>query len=121
VSSIHASGCNCIGFGEMGIGNSSAAALIMAVTTGTGVEDCIGKGTGTNEEQLNTKIKTLLTVYNKHVSAKKNITSALDVLSAFGGFEIAMMTGAYLEAAKRKMVIVVDGFISTAALLVAQQ
>lgn len=114
------SGCNCIGFGEMGIGNSSSAALIMSAITRHAVDVCTGKGTGTNKEQLSTKIKTLQTVYEKHI-ATIDQSSAIDILSAFGGFEIAMMTGAYLCAAERKMIIVVDGFISTAALLVAQK
>ena len=120
VSAVHAAGCNCIGFGEMGIGNSSAAALIMSAITKLPIERCVGKGTGTNKKQFMTKIKTLESVYDMHIKTMAQPLSAIDVLSSFGGFEIAMMTGAYLEAAKRKMIIVVDGFISTAALLIAQ-
>jgi len=119
VRAIHMNNCNCVGFGEMGIGNTSSAALIMSAVTNIPVEACIGKGTGTNRDQLETKIKTLRTVFDKHKSNIRLDNKAIDILSAFGGFEIAMMTGAYLEAAKKEMLIIVDGFISTAALLVA--
>jgi nicotinate-nucleotide--dimethylbenzimidazole phosphoribosyltransferase len=120
LASVHTTGCNCIGFGEMGIGNTSSAALIMSVVTGLPVEQCAGKGTGVNREQMESKIKTLQKVYDKHIRVTKHLVSPIEVLRHFGGFEIAMMTGAYLEAAKRKMVIVVDGFICTSALLIAQ-
>jgi len=119
LAAVHLSGCNCIGFGEMGIGNTSSAALIMSAITALPVEQCVGKGTGTNKEQLATKIKTLQKVYKKHSKATAHPLSAINLLRSFGGFEIAMMTGAYLEAAKRSMVIVVDGFICTAALMIA--
>ena len=120
VNEIHLTGCNCIGFGEMGIGNTSSAALIMAAITKLPMEICVGKGTGTNKDQFDTKLKTLQTVYSKHIKKVGGISPAMDILRLFGGFEIAMMTGAYLEAAKKKMIIVADGFISTAALLAAQ-
>jgi len=120
VKDIHLAGCNCIGFGEMGIGNTSSAALIMAAITKLPLEICVGRGTGTNKDQFDTKLKTLQKVYEKHIKKTGANPSATDILRFFGGFEIAMMTGAYLEAAKNKMIIVVDGFISTAALLTAQ-
>lgn len=113
-----AEGCNCIGFGEMGIGNSSAAALIMHAITGLPLTDCVGKGTGTNEEQYKTKLTSL-----EKVAALHQITQLandpIKLLTAVGGFEIAMMVGAYLGAVENKMVIVVDGFIATASLLIA--
>lgn len=111
-------GCNCIGFGEMGIGNTSAASLIMSAITDMPVASCTGRGTGVNDEQLQTKISTLEEVFALH-NLDTLRTSPLSLLSAVGGFEIAMMTGAYLEAAAQKMIIVVDGFIAGAALLVA--
>lgn len=120
VKEIAQNGCNCIGFGEMGIGNTSSAALIMSAVTGLPVEQCTGRGTGVNDQQLQVKIRTLQQVYDKHqLSLYKDQPVAL--LSRIGGFEIAMLTGAYLEAATQKMIIVVDGFITTAALLLAQQ
>lgn len=118
VSTIAANGCNCIGFGEMGIGNTSAAALIMHGITGLPLSACVGNGTGTNEEQYNTKLATLEKVAALH-RVIQIATNPLKLLAAVGGFEIAMMVGSYLSAAENKMVIVVDGFIATAALLIA--
>lgn len=113
-------GCNCIGFGEMGIGNTSAASLIMSAVTGLAVEACTGRGTGTSDEQLQTKIRTLQAVAQKQQLGTCQ-GDAIGLLSKIGGFEIAMMTGAYLQAAAEKMIILVDGFISTAALLLAKE
>ena len=118
VAAIHKGGCNCIGFGEMGIGNTSSASLIMSAVLQMPIEECVGRGTGVNDEQLKIKIETLKKVQEKY--APQTHYSPLAILQTFGGFEIAMMAGAYLEVAKRKMIIVVDGFISTAALLIAK-
>jgi nicotinate-nucleotide--dimethylbenzimidazole phosphoribosyltransferase len=118
VRNIAATGCNCIGFGEMGIGNTSAASLIMSAITGYPIGECVGRGTGVNDEQLLIKINTLEQVHKLHQLQKHK--DAVELLSLVGGFEIAMMTGAYIEAAAQKMVIVVDGFIATASLLLAQ-
>ena len=118
VRGIALSGSNTIGFGEMGIGNSSSAALIMSVLTGLPIESCAGRGTGANDEQLRIKIETLKKVLENHsVDALQNDIPML--LSTVGGFEIVMMCGAYLEAFQQDMVIVVDGFIATSALLAA--
>lgn len=120
IAQLAVSGCNCVGFGEMGISNTSCAALIMSAITGLSVEECTGKGTGLNTEQLHGKIETLKKVYAKH-QLQSLSKQPVNLLSKIGGSEVVMMTGAYLEAAKRNMIIVVDGFISTAALLVALQ
>lgn len=118
VQDIIASGSNCVGFGEMGIGNTSSAALIMSAITGIPIEECTGRGTGVTDEQLNTKMNTLKTVFDKHqLNLLKD--EPFELLSKVGGFEIAMMTGAYLKAYQEKCTIVVDGFIATAALLIA--
>lgn len=120
VTNIAATGCNCLGFGEMGIGNTSSASLIMSAITGLPIEQCVGRGTGANDEQLITKINTLKQVYQYH---QLNLLThqPVNLLTKIGGFEIAMMAGAYLKAAAFNMVIVVDGFISTAALLIAKK
>lgn len=108
-------GTNIIGLGEMGIGNTSSAALLMSAFTQTPIENCVGKGTGLEGKGLDVKTQILKQVQQKHV----NKTEALDILATFGGYEIAMMTGAFLQAAKLNMTILVDGFIVTAALLAA--
>lgn len=107
--------CNCIGFGEMGIGNTSSASLIMSSLTDISLDDCIGSGTGLDYLQLEHKHRILRRAKQFH----QNTKTPLQVLTTFGGFEIAMMVGAYLQAAELKMLIVVDGFIATSALLVA--
>ena len=112
-----ASGCNLIGFGEMGIGNTSAAALLLARLADLPIADCTGRGTGLDDAGLLRKIDILQQVLQRHPDA----LSPLAVLATFGGFEIAMMVGAYLAAAQARMTILVDGFITSAALLVASR
>lgn len=113
---LHRQGCNVIGFGEMGIGNTSAASLLMSVFTNTPIGDCVGAGTGSNVQQLAQKKAVLQQVMVAHPMPK----SPVQALATFGGFEIAMITGAILEAASLRMMIVIDGFIVTSALLAAE-
>lgn len=120
VANLALQGSNTIGFGEMGIGNTSSAALIMSAITGIPVENCAGRGTGVNDEQLATKISTLQKAFQFH-QLQQYSNQPITLLSKVGGYEIAMMTGAFLAAAEHHMIIVVDGFITTAALLLAQQ
>ena len=115
VSHQYQNGCNCIGFGEMGIGNTSSAALLMHCLTAIPLDQCVGRGTGLNDDQLQNKLSVLQQALNQH----EGITEPLDILATFGGFETAMMVGAYLKAAELGMLILVDGFIAGAALLVA--
>lgn len=109
--------CNIIGFGEMGIGNTSSASMLMHLLTDIPLEDCIGAGTGLDNNGLERK-RTVLEVALDFHGKKAN---PMDVLSTFGGFEIAMMCGAMLKAAELKMIIMVDGFIATSAFLMASQ
>ncbi len=111
-----ADGCNVIGFGEMGIANTSASSLLMHRFLGLPIEQCTGHGAGMVGEKLDYKTTVL-----KTVSEKYNPQTVEETLATFGGFEIAMMTGAMLEAKKQNMVILVDGFITTAAALTAIQ
>jgi len=101
--------------GEMGIGNTSAAALLLARLAGHDIAKCAGRGTGLDDAGLRRKLDVLGRVLALHESA----TGPLDALAAFGGFEIAMMAGAVLQAAALRRLIVVDGFIVGAAVLVA--
>ncbi|GLU50635.1 hypothetical protein Dfri01_00960 [Dyadobacter frigoris] len=109
-------GCNVIGFGEMGIGNTSSAAVLMSKLLAIPIEDCVGKGTGVNPDQYQNKITILQKAISNHAEVS---TDAIQVLQTFGGFEIAMMCGAFLAAAKEKMVLMVDGFIASSAFLCA--
>ena len=106
---------NAVLFGEMGIGNTSSAALIMARLTGLPLAQCVGRGTGLDEAAVQRK----LGVLQEALLANADAHAPLAVLQAFGGFEVAMMCGAMLEAAAQDRVIVIDGFIATSALLVA--
>jgi nicotinate-nucleotide--dimethylbenzimidazole phosphoribosyltransferase len=120
IKKIAGAGCNTVGFGEMGIGNTSSASLIMSAVLECTVSDCVGRGTGADDAQLQQKKEVLQSVEVHHQLASLS-QQPEELLRRVGGFEIAMMTGAYLEAAAHGMVIVVDGFIATAALLLAQQ
>ncbi len=110
-------GSNVIGFGEMGIGNTSAAAVLLSLLGGVPIEECVGRGTGLDDPGLARKKEILAqAIKNNPVDT----SSALAVLATFGGFEIAMMAGAMLKAAELKMIVLVDGFITSAALLAAR-
>lgn len=112
---VAADGCNVLGFGEMGIANTSAASLLMHRLTGLPLADCLGRGTGVDDEQFRHKAAILHTAAEKHSA----ISASLDVLATFGGFEIAQMVGAMLAAAEAGLVLLIDGFIASSALLVA--
>lgn len=120
VAGLASQGCNCIGFGEMGIGNTSSASLIMSFITGIPVAECAGRGTGVNDEQLDQKKTALQQAFLRHAPAIAADPGPFSILQRVGGFEIAMLTGAYVKAAELKMLILVDGFITTAALLLAR-
>ena len=115
VQKIAKSGSNCIGFGEMGIGNTATAAVLMAVLCDYSIENCVGKGTGIDIEKLNFKIEILTKSINNY-SCSNDLDSKL---AHFGGFEIMQMAGGMLEAHKNNMLILVDGFISSVAFLIA--
>ena len=106
---------NALLLGEMGIGNTSAASLLLARLTGLDIEVCTGAGTGLDAPAVQRKAAVLREVLVRHSQA----TAPLDALAALGGFEIATMVGAVLQAASERRVIVVDGFIATSAVLVA--
>jgi nicotinate-nucleotide--dimethylbenzimidazole phosphoribosyltransferase len=106
---------NVVGFGEMGIGNTTAAAALMHKLTGIPVAQCVGAGTGLSADGVLHKQRVIEAAVAKHATALE----PLDVLATFGGLEIAMMAGAMLKAAELRKVLLIDGFIVTSALLVA--
>jgi nicotinate-nucleotide--dimethylbenzimidazole phosphoribosyltransferase len=108
---------NVLLLGEMGIGNTSSAALLLARLGGFDIDACVGRGTGLDDAGFAHKRAVLERVLLLHDACR----APLDVLAAFGGFEIAMMAGAALQAAHERRVIVVDGFIVGAAILVASK
>ncbi len=110
----HQQGCNVIGFGEMGIGNTASASALMSRLGNLLIEQCTGRGTGLDDARLQRKTEIL-----REALAKHRTQNAFEALCAFGGFEIAMLCGALLKAAELRMVVLVDGFIATAAFWVA--
>lgn len=116
VAEIHQNGTNVIGFGEMGISNTSSASLLMSTFLDLPISDCIGKGTGLDRHGMEHKIAVLSVAQTNH---SLDSADPFKVLKTFGGFEMAMMCGAFLKAAELKMTILVDGFISSASFLCA--
>jgi nicotinate-nucleotide--dimethylbenzimidazole phosphoribosyltransferase len=115
VTEIAEKGCNVIGFGEMGIGNTTSASALMHLICKIPVKECVGKGTGLDDKGLQKKTNILRIA----LANNEGMDGPLNILATFGGFEIAQICGAMLQAAENKMLILVDGFISSAAFLVA--
>lgn len=115
VRTIAQTNCNCIGFGEMGIGNTTTAAVLMSVLLQIPIEECIGLGTGIANEKLQFKLE----IAKKALINYTGPETLDSQLAYFGGFEIMQMAGAMLEAKAQNMLILVDGFIATVAFLVA--
>jgi len=117
VAEVYGNGSNFIAFGEMGIGNTSSATLIMSKILGLPISECTGRGTGLNDDELSEKTEILQKALRRH----PEVASPMEVLQYFGGFEIAMTVGAALKAAELKMTILVDGFIISSAILLASK
>ncbi len=111
---------NCILLGEMGIGNTAAASLILSQLCGLPIADCTGAGTGLVADGLQRKIDVLQSTLAFHAQKQHQPLAPLSVLAAFGGFEMATLLGVVWQAALEKRVVVVDGFITTAVVLLAQ-
>jgi nicotinate-nucleotide--dimethylbenzimidazole phosphoribosyltransferase len=113
-----ANGTNVLGFGEMGIANTSSSAALMSVLCALPVADCAGRGTGLDDVGLQRKIGILEQALQLHAI---QALQPVQALATFGGFEIAMMVGAMLGGAAQGAVLLIDGFIATTALLVASR
>lgn len=109
-------GYGMFGTGEMGIGNTSTSAAVLSAISGIPVDTVVGKGSGLTEEMFKNKRE----VIKKAIAINKpNRDDVIDVLSKVGGFDIAALCGCFLGAAKNRVPIVIDGFISSAAALCA--
>lgn len=106
---------NTLLLGEMGIGNTASAALLMHGLTATPLSACVGRGTGLDDEGLKRKIAVLTAA----LARRSPPQDAVALLTEFGGYEIAMLVGAILGAAARRLLIVVDGFTVTVAAALA--
>lgn len=107
-------GCNIVGFGEMGIGNTSPASLLLNKFAGIPLDECVGRGAGLDDAGVQHKYNIL-----KQVAEKYHPKTPLETLATFGGLEIAMITGGVLEAKRLNMLIVADGFITSSGFLTA--
>ncbi|WP_035726585.1 nicotinate-nucleotide--dimethylbenzimidazole phosphoribosyltransferase [Eisenibacter elegans] len=118
-----AEGTNCVAFGEMGIGNTAAAALWMHLLTGFPLVDCVGRGTGLDDQGLARKTQLLAQALQTHGYQGDIIApDALpEALRTFGGFEMVQMLGAMIQAAAKGALLLIDGFIATAVCTAAIQ
>lgn len=103
--------------GEMGIGNTSAASLLLARLGEVAIADCIGRGTGLDDAGLQHKTDILTQVLERHHDA----ITPFSALAALGGLEIAMMAGSLIQAARQRRILLIDGFIASSALLAAER
>jgi nicotinate-nucleotide--dimethylbenzimidazole phosphoribosyltransferase len=111
-----AKGLDIVATGDMGIGNTTASSAICAAITSEAVEKVTGRGTGLDDEQLAYKVKVIQKVLEIN---KPNPQDPIDVLAKVGGFEIGGLAGVMLGAAAHRIPVVVDGFISGAAAIIA--
>ena len=109
-------GCDLLGFGEMGIANTTSASAITAAITGQIADAVTGRGAGTDDPCLARKRSAIQRALALHAG---NLESPLGILRCLGGFEIAAMCGFCLGAAARRVPVVTDGFIATAAAVLA--
>lgn len=116
VTKLHKAGYTVIGTGEMGLGNTTTAALVIMALTGCSLEEAVGKGAGLSPEAFAHKKQVIQNAFELH---RPNGEDPIDVLSKVGGFDIAAMAGAFMGAATHRMPVVIDGVISAAAALVA--
>jgi nicotinate-nucleotide--dimethylbenzimidazole phosphoribosyltransferase len=107
-------GADILALGEMGIGNTASSALLVHRLAPAPLDDCIGVGAGQDDAGMTRKRAAI-----HKAAARSDASEPRDVLAEFGGLEIAMMAGAILGAASQRRPVVVDGFISTAAALLA--
>ena len=110
-------GCDLVAFGEMGIGNTSSASAIMSAVMSISAVESVGEGTGIDQTTLVRKQQLVQQALDLHQVPND---APLEILAAFGGFEIVQICGAMLAAAELKLPIIVDGFICTAAAMVAK-
>ena len=115
ISKLHCDGCNVVGFGEMGIGNTTTAAALLAAYSDLPAEKVVGRGAGVDEKGLLRKQMAVANALKKH----GRDMPAMEKLATYGGFEIATIAGGMLQAASNHMLILVDGFIVSAALMAA--
>lgn len=117
VSDCYKEGSNVVSFGEMGIGNTAASSMWMTCLTGISLVECVGAGSGLDNEGVRHKYNVLKTALENYKGDK----STWDIIRYFGGYEMVMAVGGMLRAAELKMVVLIDGFIMTNCILAASR
>ncbi len=114
VQQLISTGVNCICLGEMGIGNTTSASALLAALTGWPVDQCIGRGSGINQQQMKQKMAVVSEAISRctHLSLEATVAE-------FGGYEIVQLVGAILKAAHCHVPVIIDGFIVTVAAYIA--
>jgi len=112
-------GVRVVALGEMGIGNTTSASALTAALTGRPAKEVTGRGTGLDDHGWQHKVEVIERALDRHFRGAKQPVEPLDALAAVGGFEIAGLAGVALEAAAQRMIVVLDGFISSVAGLIA--
>ena len=115
IEKLHSEGTNIVGFGEMGIGNTTSATALLCKYGNYSAQQATGAGTGLDSDGIKHKAS----VIEKALRLHHEIKNPIEILATFGGYEIATICGAILKAAELKMTIMSDGFIATSALIVA--
>ena len=116
IANISQTGCNVVAFGEMGIGNTTIASAIMAALMKVPASEVVGRGTGVSDDVVKKKQQVIEQALALH---SESLVDAKAILRCLGGFELVQITAAMLAAAENNMVIIVDGFICTAAAMLA--
>lgn len=111
-----AEGCDLLGFGEMGIGNSTVASAVTAAFLGCAAKEVVGLGTGADEDCMKRKVSAVERALERH---RKDMPDSLEILRCVGGLEIAAMCGFCLGAAANQRPVLMDGFIATSAAALA--
>jgi nicotinate-nucleotide--dimethylbenzimidazole phosphoribosyltransferase len=118
VEELAAKGVRLFATGEMGIGNTTSSSAMLAVLTGIGLQQAVGRGTGIDDERWQHKQRVIMRAITIN---QANAQDPLDVLAKLGGLEIAGLVGVILGAAAKGCPVIIDGFISSAAALVASR
>lgn len=116
ITNISQTGCNVVAFGEMGIGNTTIASAIMAALMKVPASEVVGRGTGVSDDVVKKKQQVIEQALALH---SESLVDVKAILRCLGGFELVQITAAMLAAAENNMVIIVDGFICTAAAMLA--
>ncbi len=116
VEECHQAGCNILSIGEMGIGNTSPSSIWMHLLTGIPMTSCVGAGAGLNDVGIRHKMEIL---NQSLLRTKDTIHTPESIMREYGGFEMVAAVGAMIRAAELKIIVLVDGFIMTAAMLMS--